>query len=481
MNGTNRNVFRATMAAAVLVAFGILLLVNWLGSRHYKRFDWTRSGLYSLSDKTKAVLKDVKAPVTITVFMIEGTQLYPEVQELLKRYKAASVLLTVETIDPTRNKARAEALVKEFGVSGFSVVFKSGDKKKYVSIDQLAEMDFSRARMGGEPSLKSFKGEQEFTSAILAVTQQKSPKVVFTKGHGEHSIESQARDGFFAIAETLRRDNCTVEEWASLGSPAVPENTDLLLVAGPKSSFTEPEVAAVKTYLENGGRAVFFLDVELAPGRSDQLLTLGLENMLLDFGVKLGKNIVVEPKNRVPMMGADTFFATSFRSHPITKLLEGNAVVFALARSVGMTESVPAGYLANILVETSPEAWGEVDLANLENISQGETDQKGPLPVAVAVESNKEGGPKSRLVVFGDSDFAANGGFANAGNSYLVEGALNWSLAREAMVAIPPKSTDQISVTLSRADITRMALFAIFVLPAAALALGLAIYFKRRR
>src|SRR5205085_8753932 len=128
-----------------------------------------------------------------------------ETHELLKRYKAVSSLITVEILDATRNRARAEALVKEFGVRNDTVVFKSGDKKKYVTSDQLAELDFTRARMGGEPSIKAFKGEQEFTSALLSVTQTKTPKVVFTSGHGERKSDSRQRDGFFAVAEPLRR------------------------------------------------------------------------------------------------------------------------------------------------------------------------------------------------------------------------------------------------------------------------------------
>ena len=142
------------------------------------------------------VLKGLKQPVTVTVFMTEGSPLYAETQELLKRYKAASPLLTVETLNPERNPARAQAFLKEMGDIRLSVVFRAGEKKKVVSVDQLAEFDFQRAQMGGEPAIKAFKGEQEFTAAILTVTQAKSPKVVFTKGHGERPIAGRLREGF---------------------------------------------------------------------------------------------------------------------------------------------------------------------------------------------------------------------------------------------------------------------------------------------
>lgn len=491
MNGT-RNVYRATVGAAILLGLGILILVNYVGSRRFARFDWTRSGLYSLSPKTLAVLTDLKSQVSVTVFMVEGSPLFRETKELLARYQAKTAMMSVETIDPVRNRARAEALVKEFAIRGGTVVFRSGDKKKYVTEDQLAEFDFSRARMGGEPTVKAFKGEQEFTSAILAVTQTRAPKVLFTSGHGERTFEGRGREEFFTLAETLRRDNCTVEAWASLGAAAVPDGTDALVVAGPRTSFTEPERTALEKYLDGGGRALLFLDVEFLPGALRQESDFGLGPLLSDFGVRLGNDVVIDPKNALPMFGADTLFARAFRPHPITKLLEGSAVVFPLARSVGAAEKPPAGLSITVLVETSSDGWGETDLKNLETgVKKDDKDLKGPVPLVVAVEGSRPGGKtagetkgdapkKTRIVVFGDADFASNGGVSNAANLYLLSGAANWALERESLVAIPPRATDQMAVTLTRSDIGQIALVVLLVLPALAVALGLAIWFRRR-
>src|SRR5664279_1965599 len=136
---STRNTFRATLALSVVLGLGILVLVNYIGSRRYARFDWTTSGLYSLSEKTRNVLKDLKTPVQVTVFMTPGTPLYPEVDELLKRYKAVAPMLTVETLDPTRNPARAKTFVEEMGLRNLAVVFRAGDKKKIVTEDRIVE------------------------------------------------------------------------------------------------------------------------------------------------------------------------------------------------------------------------------------------------------------------------------------------------------------------------------------------------------
>jgi hypothetical protein len=504
MTSPNRTTYRVTVGAAVVLGFGILALVNWLGARHYRRFDWTRSGLYTLSDKTKNVLKDLGTPVTATIFMTEGSPLFAETQEVLKRYRAASPMVTVETLDPVRNRTRAEALVKEFGVRGGTVVFRAGDKKKYVTEDQLAEYDFARARMGGEPTIKTFKGEQEFTSAILTVTQTRTPKVLFTAGHGERKFDGRQRDGFYALAETLRRDNCTVEEWQSLGAADVPAGTDLVVVAGPRTAFVEPEVAVLKRYLFAGGRALLFLDVEFNPGGEPSLSDFGLQGLMADLGLKLDADIVIDPANRLPMMGDDTLFAKSFRSHPVTKLLQGSAVVFPGARSISLLEKPPQGLKPSILVETSADGWGETNLRDLAKVKKDDKDIKGPVAIAVAVETDDgvKAGPgklealpdappeppkadptkkKLRVVAVGDADFASNGGIANAANLYLLTAAANWVMERDSLVAIPPKAADQVSVTLSRGDINQITFIVLLILPACAIALGMAIWVRRRR
>jgi ABC-2 type transport system permease protein len=502
----SRNAFRATLALSVLLGLGILGLVNYIGSRRYARFDWTSSGLYSLSEKTRNVLKDLKTPVQVTVFMTPGTPLFPEVDELLKRYKAAAPMLTVETLDPTRNPVRAKAFVEQTGVRNLAVVFLSGEKekekKKIVTEDRIVEYDFSRARMGGEPTVKNFRGEQEFTSAILAVTQQKSPKVLFTTGHGERSFEPpRVPDGYSDVADSLRNDNCSVESWASLGAADVPAGTDLVVAAGPRTAFTEPERAALKRYLDAGGSALLFLDVELTPG-SPALSDFGLNPLLATMGLVLDSDVVLDPKNALPLMGPETVFAKSFRPHPVTRLLTGSAVVFPLARSVSVAATPAPGWTATALVETSPDGWGETDIKELQKTgrpSKDDKDVKGPVCLVAAAETapaaaapagdagsakpDEKAAPKkrSRVVVFGDSDWASNAGIANAANRLLLSSAANWALERDALVAIPPKNADQVAVTLSRRDIGLVAFFVLLLLPVAAVAMGLAIWVRRRR
>ena len=71
--------------------------------------------------------------------------------------------------------------------------------------------------------MKAFKGEEAFTSAILSVTEKKQPKVVFSQGHGEASLDSTERGrGYSDVKQLLERDNLIVATWDSLGQGQSP-------------------------------------------------------------------------------------------------------------------------------------------------------------------------------------------------------------------------------------------------------------------
>ena len=324
-------------AAAIALAVAILVGVNWLGSRHWVRGDWTKTHLYSLSETTRKLVTGLKKPVRVTVFMDRDSRLYTPVSEILSRYRALSPKIEVEELDPKRNPARAEALVREFGIRQSTVVFRSGDRKKYVEEDKLADYDYSGMQTGrGAPEMKAFKGEEAFTSALLAVTEDKTPHVYFSSGHGEASLESAERGrGLSDAKQLLERDNLSVAKWESLGKDAIPADADAVIVAGPRTAFLPPEADALAKYVAAGGHALLMLDPVLpAPGSPPA--DFGLGSLLAANGVKLGTDIVIDPANALPLVGAETVFANHFGSHPIVRSLAegGIPVILPLERSV---------------------------------------------------------------------------------------------------------------------------------------------------
>ena len=244
------------LSVGVLLVAALLVLVNYFGWKYHKRFDWTASEIYSLSEKSENVLAALDRDVDVVVFMEPNDQLYAPVKELLARYEAASSRLTVREVDPSRNLAEAQALVDQYAIDSVNVVlFESEGDRRLVEADDLAEYDYSGLQFGQGPRLTGFTGEQSFTSALVELGDRERPKVLFTTGHGELQLDDFSPAGLSAVKELLERDSFEVETWASLGQPAVPEGTELLAIAGPTGNFLEPELEAFARVSRRGREA----------------------------------------------------------------------------------------------------------------------------------------------------------------------------------------------------------------------------------
>src|SRR5450759_792530 len=188
-----RNLRAGTSAAAIALVFALVAGVNYLSARHWVRGDWTKTKIYSLSQTTRKVVAGLTKPVQVTVFMTRNSRLHMPVSEVLNRYRTASPKIEVEFLDPERNPMRAQELLKQFGIRQNTVVFRSGDRKKYVEEDKIADFDYTGMQQGAVPQIKTFKGEEAFTSAILDVTEKTVSKIYFSTGHGEPKLDSQER------------------------------------------------------------------------------------------------------------------------------------------------------------------------------------------------------------------------------------------------------------------------------------------------
>jgi ABC-type uncharacterized transport system involved in gliding motility auxiliary subunit len=468
----------SSAAAGIVLAIALVGMINWIGYRHYDRFDWTSSKIYSLSAKTLNILKSITKEVRVVVLMTPSTPLFGETKELLDRYQAACPKIKVEYIDPERDPLRTKALAQEFGVStANTVVFASGDRKKYVTSEQLAEYDYSGVQMGQAPKLKGFKGEEQFTSAILGVVSTKVPKVYFVTGHGERDPDGFGRDGMSQFKQMLTRDNLDIQKTSLLGG-TVPADCDLLVIAGPKAPYTDAEKAALKTYLDKGGRAFILLDPVLAA----QERPSGLVDLLKSFGVEVQNDLVIDPARRLPFFDLSAVYVTDFRSHPVVNGLQGVAVLLPVARSV-TTVSAP-GATSTILLTTSDKGWGETDLAGIlaqKPVSKDASDIPGPVSLGVAAQSDKDKANGWRLVVFGNSAFLTNGQIANAGNATLGLNAVDWLARQEQALGIPPRAPEQVQLFLSAAQMRNVFLISLVGLPGLAIVLGVAVWWRRRR
>lgn len=474
-----KKIFETTnLSIYIISALAIFLMINWLSFRHWARFDLTKNKIYSLSDESKKTVGKLKKELEIFVLFDQQDAIYDELKELLKRYENLSRNIKVKYIDPEKNLLEAKKLVEELGITqNNSIVVKCGDKKKFIYGTELAEYDYTGMQWGQPPQLKSFKGEEAITSAILNVSEEKRIKIGFIKGHNENSIEEYNEGGLSEAKENLIKRNYEVEEISLLNLTEIPQDFALLVSISPKYPFLPRELEILEKFIERGGNFFLALDPNFDQVNKN-LKNLGFDGFLKKFGIEIKPVLVFDPKKAIPFVGPGYLYLDNFRFHKITDKMNNTPVLFPLSIALGTKEPEKKDFKTSILLETSDEAWGETDINLLlkeERVSKDDKDIKGPLPISVISEG------KGKVLVIGDGDFCTNGQIKNLGNGIFFQNAVHYLAQKEELISIPPKPVERVAITLNSRQMRTIFIIILVVLPLISIISGIMIYRLRRK
>ena len=190
--------------------------------------------------------------------------------------------------------------------------------------------------------------------------------------------------------------------------------------------------------------------------------------------------------------------AGSYGPHPITEPLRNIATFFKLARSVTPAKPPVPDITAESLVLTSERSWAETDLKSVTNNAMApdpKADVLGPISLAVVATRNgppkppeagkeaKEGETpsKGRMVVFGDSDFAANSSYGQLLNGDLFNNSVSWLTHDESFISIRAKDPTNREVNMTQSEQRTWGVIAIIAIPGAILLIGASVWASRRK
>ena len=437
--------FYATSGATLAVLLCAIVAVNYIATKKPKTWDLTRDQIYSLSGQTRSLLKGLKDKVTVTAFYGPSEGEYLQLKDRLSQYREVSDKLEVNFIDPAKHPRE----VQEANISqgGPRVIVKNGPKE-------------SRAKDTSEEAL---------TNAISEVTRGQAKKIYFSKGHGEHSITDDKERGMKLFADSLKSEGYQLDEIVLLDHKEMPADAQVLIIAGPVAGLTPGEAKLVSDWVDKGGKLIALIDSGTASG---------LESDFASWGIDLGNNEVIDADSQNPE------FATALPAaeHPITMAKQPFAVasLLPLARSVAKSPHVPSGWTVVELLKTGARSWGKVDAIKGSQVAFIEgRDLKGPVPLAVAA-THGAGPSEARVVVIGDSAFAANAFFRFLGNKDLALNSVDWAAHEEAKISIRPKSRTSNQLFLTAEQKHTMTLFAFDLLPFSLLFAGLLVSQTRK-
>ncbi len=438
----------------VLIALAIVSAANVLADRYNKSYDFTANKRYSLSEQTAKIVKGLKQPATITYF--DQSERFSQAKDQLDQYANLSSKIHVEYVDTDKKPelARADG-IKTNGTALVQI----GDRKEQA---------------------KSLT-EEGITGAIIRDVKTATRTICFAAGSGEHSIEDSDRSGYSRLKDLLATDTYETKSINLLQKAEVPADCTVLAIAGPDSDYLQPEVDAIKTYVENGGRALFLLDPPLKMGREQIADNDALAKVLEGWGVTPEKNLILDfnPIGQIAGLGPQVTLVTSYDSHDIVNDLKRRITGFPITRSLEIKNGDKTTVASLFGSSDASRATSKLNNPNVD--PNDPSDAKGPFTIAAAGTYNtgKENS-RGRFVVVGSSSWAANSFISFNGNRDLALNTINWLASDEDLISIRPKDPEDRRITLTQAQFSMIRITSQFLIPLLVVALGVAVWWRRR-
>ncbi|MEN0057551.1 MAG: GldG family protein [Bdellovibrio sp.] len=441
-----------SMGVLILLMIAVLAVVNYLGVKHYKTWDFSSSQGNTLSEQSVQLVKNLDSNLKVLFFYKKGVEGNEEnrrlFRELIKKYQDQSAKIELDFVEVNERPD----LAQEYGVDrGSGVVFLDykGRRNRIEKID-----------------------EQEFTSALVKVTREQNKTLYFTMGHGEKSLnEAKEGLGLGSLRVMLENNRYTVKELPLIQNPKIPADADVVVIAGPVQNFQDFEIAAVEAYLKGGGS----LFLALEPHNS-----AGLEKILKPLGVELQNNYVFNVVDTVMGRGINqgpTLGAVFSASNKVTKSF-GKGEVTLFRHPQGLLKSSPvAGVVVDEIVQTSPTSMGFDSLQ-----IRGEGPQTSFTLVAEVSgrwPGSADSAKEFAIILAGDVDFISNQMLYQNLNRDLVLNSVAALAKEESLISITPKEAQATQMLMTE---TKFGVFLFaFIIPLPLLLLGTSIGLWVRR
>jgi len=460
----------------LLLVFGIILFVEMFSLfKFYKRWDLTENERFTFAPMTVNLLESLDAPLVATAFVgtTENRARYEQLLSIAYYYNPDNI--RYEFADPERDLVKASQFPQPVQPP---VLF-------------LQYQD----RLETVPSFS----EEDLARALAKLTRGKTKAVSLLQGHGEHGLErgeGLAGTSYSALEALLDGQNKKIEAFSiDPEQLAIPDDCDVLLVAGPEIDLATFEYAALDQFLMGGGKLIVLLDNDKAPGVAKWLDRYGLV-LPNDLLIEMTQDYTFTAEGIQPQITLNLAPTVTLREHEIAQgLLDKEKKIFAIeARSVALKEELPEGLTGTILADTLTNSWAESspDYNDLESAEFDEgIEMEGPVPWGAIVEgdfasalgvASSTDAATGALVVFGDSDFPSDRTYGRSYGVNLLSNVINYLTEDKEMISIPPKTErDRPFVRMTGRRWATLLLGSLIVLPGAVFMIGLAVFLRRRR
>ena len=434
----------------------ILIIINVLAQHFFHRFDLTKDKRYTLSQTTLNVIKNVKEPLIIDVFLkgqfpAEFRKLQTETQQILEEFKARNTNITFQFVNPLENENERDTIMKSFQDKGLTPVNVTVDDKGKQTQETVFPWAIAtyKGRSIKVPLLRNMLGastaekvvtsvqhlEYAFTNAFNTISKTKEKKVAIIKGNGElrdvqmADFIKQVRENYYIGTFTL--DSVAKKPNESL---AYLKKYDLAIIAKPTEKFSDEEKLVLDQFVINGGKTLWLVDqvnIEMDSLYNDSGSTLAfprdlnLNDLFFKYGVRINpvlvKDLMATP---IALATGSQGSATQYTQYPwfYSPLIypssknpivsNVDAIKFEFANNL---DTLKNGIKKTILLKSSPYSTvvGAPVEVNLNMVNdrpeQSQFKNTGNIPVAVLLEGKFRSGFENRVMPFPEKTFQTLG------------------------------------------------------------------------
>ena len=455
----------AYSAAVTAVVLAILIAVNVFVSAmpsSATEYDISASKLYSVTSNTKSVVNALTEDVTI-YWIVQADEEDDVIGKLLDRYESLSDHITVEKRNPDVYPTFAEQYT-DGTVYNNSLVVECGDRSRYIGYEDIYLTD---ASMYSYSYSTSFDGEGAITSAIDYVTNPDQPVVYTLTGHGEEDLPA-------TFADSLEKENITVEDLSLLNTAEIPEDAACLIVYAPQSDISEAERDTLASYVAGGGRLLVMAGPVEAAGLPN------FYSLLEPYGVTAAEGIVVEEDQAHYVYPSPVALMPDLAESDVTAPLleEGYYVIVPLAAGLTVGENTTSASVTSLLT-TSEASFSKPAGYDMATYEKEDGDIDGPFALAVDIACDSGG----ELIWISSSAYLDDmyNAYSSGANVNFTMNALSQLIGESETLSIRTKSLNYNYLTISDSVSGLLQVVMIGLIPLAFLGTGIILVVRRRR
>jgi ABC-2 type transport system permease protein len=318
---TNRSQSFITLALVVAIA----LIINILTNSFNAQVDLTEEKRFSLTEPTKRQLHELNDVVFVRCLLGSKLpagfkRLQTETRKTLEDFKSLNSNIDFKFEDPSVGGSEAERkqqfeLFAKDGLVPMRLRLVNDDAKTEQYIFPYCEFNYRNNKvvvkllendvpnMNPELALNNSIAllEYKFSNAIQKLQTDRKPNIVFTEGHSELKPEETAD-----LEQSLRAfynvGRINLDSVAAIPFGNKQSQVDILMIAKPKTAFSEKHKFQIDQYIMQGGKVMWLID-RLNAELSGMMQTgemmptdypLNIEDQLFKYGCRIQPNMVLD-------------------------------------------------------------------------------------------------------------------------------------------------------------------------------------------